>query len=65
MYDYLISLPLEKAENLLKNNNIKYTIRQINTFKLENYDTCAVVKTTIEDDTAVIYVCNFMCNVNI
>lgn len=59
----LISLPLNEAENILKNKGIKYNIIFVDTFKLKNPDTQAVIKVSEKDGFLTLFVCGFMCKV--
>lgn len=61
-YDCLISLPVDKAEEILKEKSQKYIIKRLKTFKLNSFDTEAVIKAEENQDTVILYVCSFMCN---
>lgn len=61
-YGCLISKPLDKAENILQNEGVKYLIVNVGTYKLSNPDTYAVVKVKYNGGGLILYVCGFICN---
>lgn len=57
----LISMDVDAAERALQAENVPYTVKLVDTFKLDSYDTLAVTGCKADGDGVVLYVCRFKC----
>ena len=61
-YKSLIGYPLQKAEEILKQNNIKYCVKETQSF-IKAHDTLLVVNVLEKDNCLTLIVDKFLINI--
>ncbi len=61
-FNDLIGLPLEKAKEKLKSNNLSYEIIESNS-QMKNFDTLLVVQVNVNQNKIVLVVDKFLLNI--
>lgn len=61
-YQYLIGYPLNKAEEILQQNNVQYEVKEVDGF-LKNYDTKLVVNVLENNNFITLIVDKFLINI--